>query len=417
MRKLREYVTAFKVGFFLAQREIRRANLWSTLLIISIMALTFLNLIVVRGLLVGLIAGVQKDIRQHYIGDIFLSKLEENRYIENAPFVLSVLDQIPQIMATSARYQTGGRIEANYQTRVNLTDEPNTAGGLVFGIDPVAESVVNQIDDFLIAGSYLQPGDYDQIMIGSDLLRAYSIDGEGLDNIEPGVKVRLSLNNLVREVTVKGILDSKVEQISSGIYLVDDQLRQMLGRSDYGVDEISVRLYQRSDDLLVKNILLANGIDQYSQVETYDEGEPAFVQDITNTFAILANIISGISLVVASITTFIIIFVNAVTQRQLIGIMKGIGIHWFAIVSSYMMQAWFYALIGTLAATVIIYGGLEPYVAQNPIDFPFSDGILLVPLSGTAYRACLLFVATLISGYIPAKMIVNKNTLDSILGR
>ncbi len=58
-----------------------------------------------------------------------------------------------------------------------------------------------------------------------------------------------------------------------------------------------------------------------------------------------------------------------------------------------------------------------PFVSANPIQFPFSDGILVAPYGETLFRVVLLVGATLVAGYIPARMIVKKNTLDSILGR
>ena len=45
------------------------------------------------------------------------------------------------------------------------------------------------------------------------------------------------------------------------------------------------------------------------------------------------------------------------------------------------------------------------------------DGILVAPIGETLFRVFLLVVTTLIAGFIPAWMIVRRNTLDSILGR
>jgi ABC-type antimicrobial peptide transport system permease subunit len=36
---------------------------------------------------------------------------------------------------------------------------------------------------------------------------------------------------------------------------------------------------------------------------------------------------------------------------------------------------------------------------------------------GAAIRIAILMVVTLLAGYIPAKIIVRRNTLDAILGR
>jgi acetoin utilization transport system permease protein len=109
--------------------------------------------------------------------------------------------------------------------------------------------------------------------------------------------------------------------------------------------------------------------------------------------------------------------VNAITRRKFIGILKGIGIHPKAIEFSYILQSIFYALIGSLIGLIILYGLLIPFVDVHPINFPFSDGIIYAPLIGTLVRIAILLVFTILAGYIPARMIVKKNTLDAILGR
>ena len=162
---------------------------------------------------------------------------------------------------------------------------------------------------------------------------------------------------------------------------------------------------------------MRTGIGQYAKVQTFEEGEPKFLKDIKDTFALLGNMISSIGLVVASITIFIVIFINAITRRKFIGILKGIGISGKTIEISYLFQSIFYALSGSAIGLILLYGILVPYVNSHPINFPFSDGILVATISGTFLRVALLVFATMIAGYIPARMIVRKNTLDAILGR
>jgi len=82
-----------------------------------------------------------------------------------------------------------------------------------------------------------------------------------------------------------------------------------------------------------------------------------------------------------------------------------------------MFQSLFYAIIGSAIGLAILYGFLVPFVSAHPIQFPFSDGVLVAPFGETMVRVILLVIATIIAGYIPARMIVKKNTLDSILGR
>lgn len=97
--------------------------------------------------------------------------------------------------------------------------------------------------------------------------------------------------------------------------------------------------------------------------------------------------------------------------------MKGIGISPKAIQVSYIIQAFFYGVVGSVIGLVLTFGLLKPYFDANPIDFPFSDGILVATPLGSLVRVIILLVVTLAAGYIPAKLIVRRNTLDSILGR
>ena len=104
-----------RIGFFLALRQVRRASKWTTGLIIFVMTLTFLNLVVVSGILVGLIEGSVEANKTYYTSDVILSNLSKKDYIEQTPKVLSIVEALPEAQAISARYIQGGAIENNYQ--------------------------------------------------------------------------------------------------------------------------------------------------------------------------------------------------------------------------------------------------------------------------------------------------------------
>lgn len=410
-----------KIAWFMASRQILRSNIWTTLLIIGVMVLTFLNLVVVSGILVGLIEGSVRAFKQYYTGDVIVSTLQQKDYIESSSAVISQIEQVPGVDKYSARYVEGVSIEANYRTRTDDDTKPNSSGGNAVGIDPVKENELTSLSKFVVEGEYLERDDYDKVLIGAYLLKKYlPIDSPGfgaLENIAPGTKVRISFGTTTREFTVKGILKSKVDQVSMSVYFVDSQLRGLIGRNDFNVDEISMKLVPGTDPNEVTRRLKAAGVDQVAKVQTFEEAEPKFIKDMKATFALLGNLISLIGLVVAVITVFIVIYINAVTRRKFIGIAKGIGISGRAIEFSYVLQSFFYAVCGSLIGLVMVYLFLEPYFNAHPIDFPFSDGILVAPLLGSLFRVGLLIGATILAGYIPARMIVRKNTLDSILGR
>jgi len=389
-------------------------------LIIFVMVLTFLNLVVISGILVGLLQGAVDAVRTKYTSDVIVSTLSDKSYIEGSQNLLALIDTLPEVEAVTARYREGGILEANYKTRKE-TDKANTAAAQIVGVDPIKENVVTNIAEDIVEGSFLAPGDYDKVVLGYYLLKQYipieSPAFSTLENVGVGTKIRLQVGDVTREVTVKGILKTKVDEIALRAFMIDSQFRSMIGRSDGNVTEISIKLKEGADPIAVRETLERSGVGTYAKVQTYQDAQPQAFKDIINTFNMLGAMFSSIGLVVASITIFSVIFVNALTRRKFIGILKGIGISGRAIEVSYVFQSIFYAVIGSAAGLALVYGFLVPYFVRNPIDFPFSDGILVAPLEQTLFRVGLLIISTVIAGYIPAWMIIRRNTLDSILGR
>lgn len=410
-----------QIGFFLAVRQIKRSTLWSTILIIAVMTLTFLNLVVVSGILVGLIEGAQYAVRERYTSDVIISNLRENKFIEDSPRVLRVAETLPNVEAISPRYVVNGVAEANYQFRTDPNAIPEEVGTQIVGIDINKEDAVSGISDLVVEGRYLQEGDFDKVVLGSMLLAKYlQIDSEAfpaLKDVEIGSKIRLTIGDVVREVEVVGITKSKVDEIDRRIFMLDSQVRSMMGTSEFNLDEIAISLTDEKYADATKQALIANGIDKLAKVQTYIDAQPKFLQDIKKTFALLGAMISSIGLAVAAITIFIVIFINAITRQKYIGIMKAIGINAKAIEISYVFQSLFYAVIGSVIGLFILYVLLVPYFDANPINFPFSDGILVAPFGSTMFRITLLVLTTVVAGFIPSRIIVKKNTLDSILGR
>ena len=409
-----------RIGFFLALRALRRASLWTTGLIIFVMVLTFLNLVVISGILVGLLQGAVDDRRVQYTSDVFISRLDDKKYIENSPNLVALVASLPEVEAVSPRVTEGGTLEANYKTRKD-SDKPNTAVAQIMGINPRSENAVSGLSRYIIGGTFLEPDDYDKVLIGSFLLKEYvPVEAPGLyalKNVKPGSQIRVSLAGVTHEVTVKGILKTKVQDVSRNLYMLDTQLRGIVGRSDGNVMQVAVKLKDGADPVAVRDTLIRSGADKDAKVQTFEDAQPQAFKDIINTFGMLGTVFSSIGLIVASVTIFIVIFVNALTRRKFIGILKGIGVSGRAIEISYVFQSIFYAVVGSSLGLAFVYGFLVPHFAAHPINFPFSDGILVAPVQQTFLRVGLLVVSTVIAGYLLAWMIIRKNTLDSILGR
>lgn len=413
--------SVLRVAFLLGLRQIKRANVWTTALIIFIMMLTFLNLVGVSGILVGLIEGSVKANREQYTGNVLLSTPKGENYIEGSQDILATLGTISEVKNFSARFLDSANVEANYRDRRDPTALRDSVGAQVAGIDVGRENDVVNLAEYVKEGEYLEPGDDQYILMGKNMIQRYTSEfGEGfdtLDDIFPGTRVRLSANGKVKEYTVKGIIDSKVDQTSFRIFMTDSEFIRFFGRDSLNINEVSVVASAGVSEERLKDIIVKSGLGTHAKVQTSEEAIPQFLVDIKVAFALLGNIIGSVGIIVASITIFIIIFINAVTRRKYIGILKAIGIEARAIKLAYIFQSIFYAVSGALLGLLVVYGVMVPGFNKHPIDFPFSDGILVAPIESTMMKFVLLLIVTLIAGYIPASLIIRKNTLDSILGR
>lgn len=412
--------TSLPVGWFLASRQLKRSNIWTTFLIIFIMTMTFLNLVVVNGVLIGLVEGSSIAYRAQYSGDLIISDLKNSRFIENTNGIKNFLSSLPEVKSYSGRTLVGGKVESNYKTKASPTAKSDEIGVVISGINPEEENQVTGLKSLVVEGEYLSYDDSDGILIGSNLLARYSRGVPGnntIGNAEVGTKVRLILGGITKEVKIKGVVKSKIGNVGQRIYMLDSQLRKLIGRPDKNVNEIAVDLVDTTTPAYIKQILVDSHFDHYALIQTWEESQGSFFKDLATTFVALGAMIGSIGIAVASITVFIVIFINAVTRRKYIGILKGIGICGLSIEISYIIQSLFYAVVGSSIGLLLLYGLIKPYLDKNPIDFPFSDGILVAPLDGTLLRIGILLFITLLAGYIPARLIVKKNTLNSILGR
>lgn len=425
MLKKKSYFSRFandaRVGLFLSKRELLRANKWTTSLIIFVMTLTFLNLVVVSGILVGLIRGSIDAYGRYIIGDVAVAPLVKKADIDHTPEIIEQIKNLPKYLNHVVRYTGSASIESDYRSSIKQGETRDKVPAILYGIDPEAERRFSTLPNRVIDGSFLDAGDSDSVVIGANLIKTYTnIEDPAFKQLKEakvGSKVLLSTGSVSKEYVVKGVIKSKVD-VDTSVMMLDSEVRKLMNQSDLDAGQIAMHVIGGLDSAEShKQILLDQGVGEWGRVQLLSEGIPKFVKDMENTFAILGTALSVIGLAVSSITIFIVIFVNAITRRRYIGILKGVGISHRAIEISYVTQAVFYAIIGSAIGLLLVFFLIKPGIAAHPIDFPFADGILVATASGSFGRALVLLISTIIAGYIPARIIIKQNTLSAILGR
>jgi len=438
---MKQFLNALSLGFFLAVRQVVRGSKWSTGLIVLIMMLTFLNLVATSGFLVGIIEGASRGFKEQWTGDLFITNRSEKQYIERTSDIESLLSSFPQIESYTSRIIAGAKIEANWEEKRTKDDE-NSVSNQIAGINPEKEDATTHLSREVVEGEWLRNDDPRGIVLGSAYLAKYSRVADLvslLRDVQPGDIVRVTVTGAKAEVTpeqnfattldlttsqsvtqdfiVRGILNSKVQFVASRAYILDSELKKMLGKTDSDVSEISIIMKSGVDPYEVKTPLLDNGFGEYAKINTAEEGSPEFLVNIKLFFTIIGNILGSVSVIVSLITIFIIIYINALTRRRQIGIMKAVGVTPFAIEFSYICQALFYVLIGSVLALSIIFLGLKPLIDAHPIDTPFARIVLVAEPLSVFIKFFLVIMVSIVAGYLPARIIVNTNTLNAILGR
>lgn len=378
------------------------------------------------GILVGFARASLNTYPQYFSGDIFIIPATNKVTIQDTENVLSVVKSLPTLKTFSIRETGSGILEYNYENKVRPTDLAESASGTVAGIDPVAEDHFSQLSRAIVAGSYLTPNDADEIMIGSNLIQKYAtvrgaalaVGSKILKTADIGSRVRLTVNGVQKDYRIKGVFTTNSIFVDSRIYLVSSSLRQMTQNDALNANEIAIRLQPGSSNEQAKKYLI-NNLHHNNDiiVETADEALPSSIFTIIDALGRLGNLVGGIALMVSAVTIFIVIYVNAVTRRKFIGILKGIGISSNAIAISYILQALFYAVCGIVISSVFILGLLKPYIDLHPIVFASISASLAIGMGDVVPKGIALIITALISGFIPAWLVTRQNTLDAILGR
>src|SRR5882672_1571605 len=201
------------VGFFLAVRDIKRNNPWTTALIILVISLTFFNMLFLNGILVGFASAAIGTYPQYYSGNVLIIPSTNKTSIEDTNTIVSVIRSLSTVKSVSVRDTASGLLEYNYQNKLRPTDLSESASGTTAGIDPVAEDKMSHLSNAMVAGSFLSPSDADDIIIGSNLIQKYAtvrgavlaVGSKVLQKADVGSRVRLTINGVQKEVTIKGV--------------------------------------------------------------------------------------------------------------------------------------------------------------------------------------------------------------------
>ncbi len=418
--KINNTKLVIRTAFFIAFKSILRGSFTVKFVTVFILLLTFLNLIVVGGLLVGITEDVGAKVKNSLTGDVFIEPAKEYNFIQSSNEIFSLLRNTDSF-SYSPRLTSGATIEYGYSTMTGGRN-PARASAVIAGIEPSSELKVTSIDKHIISGSFLDENDSNSIVLGSSLVDGYTSGRQGTDatlgHVLVGEKVRIRFpNNITHEFIVAGILNSKSSVVDQRAFINEKILRQLLGVQGYSYSEIAISIHDNTTASYISNSVRDVSMGDRNDVKLSSEAVPSAVNDLKKAFGLIGNIVSATALLVGIVTVFVIIFVNASSRRRYLGILKAQGISAPTLILSYVFQIIFYVIIGVILGAITLFALLQPHFASHPLSLPMADGHLLLTPEYVSIRVLLLFISSIISAFIPAWLIIRQNTLDAILGR
>lgn len=397
-----------KVSSFLAYRSIVQGHKGTILLTVFIMSLAFVNLMFVTSLFGGLIETTNNQIVDTMYGNIVIEPRADEKWIADASNIQKKVDAVPGVVGSSAQYKCGATI--------SYEDESGT--WVVYSIDPSREETVTNIHEMLVEGEYLTRSDRDEIVIGKEISGTHGamFKQESLKGVEVGEKVSVVFpNGVKKEYRVKGIFDSSFISSDPRAFITKKEAEAVLEIGDRA-SQILVRIDETNKGNEDKYITTFKELGIGEEIKSW-KSYTGLTESMVKSFDIIKKLISGIGLLVAVITIFIVIYVNTINKQKQMGILRAVGIKESVIMGSFVLQAIFFAVCGSIIGLISFSFAVAPYFVTHPLHFPMGDVSLLISYHEIVINLASLITASLIAGFIPSWMSVRENILDSIWGR
>lgn len=398
----------WRVSLYLAARAIHRGNRSTLLLTILIIALVMVLMNFLGMIISGVVTLYNDQMIDYQYGHVTIEPRDKETAITGASALVKRLKQIPGVKG----------VTAHSATAVTITNPRNgkfQSKSLV-AFDPGDEAEVTKYPDAIIDGDYLTKGDTDQILIGS-LLAGNDDEAQdklpSLGGIKVGDRVEVAYSNgVVKTYRVKGIYESLGALIDSGAFVTQEEMESIMHQGDTAT-EILVRGPSIAGATDLKYTIMEYGVA--AKVKTWSERGKGILGDAVSALNLVKNIMTFVSLIVASVVVFIVTYINIINRKKQIGILKAIGVRKQVIVGSYLLQVLFQCACGIVTGIVML-NGICLLLTVYRIRFPMGDLIPEIEYGSVAISIVLLFLVSLFSAFVPARQVTNEEILDAMRG-
>jgi putative ABC transport system permease protein len=402
-----------RVAIFLVYKSITRGNKFTLVLTIMVTILAFINIIFTSAFMNGAISEAYQQAKENYVSNIVILPALDEKYITQVQQLKTKIDTMPGVIASCSRYAMSGVIR--YDPEKDNADVREKAWSIK-SINPPEEVKVTSLQNFMIAGRYLDENDRDQILMGREITGGHgaSFEISSLKGAQIGDEISITYGNGVkRTYKLKGIYNTYFPLADLNVFITEKEMESIIG-----VHNRASEILIKTDGSVPENVyidrLRTMGVEK-EQLNVWMDFI-GYISGLTQTFDIIKGIVTMIGLLVAGITIFIVIFIATVNRRKQIGILRAIGMKERIIIMSYVLQAAFYAVLGIITGEFIIHMLLIPYFIQHPFPMPIGMVSLVLVRQDMIVGIISMLVVSVVSGFIPSWMVTRQNIIQAIWG-
>jgi putative ABC transport system permease protein len=401
-------IKSLRVAGLLAGASIKRGNIGVILLIIIILTIISLNSLFIPGLLQGLISGANSQLRNTYSSDIIVESSTAQPLLSNVDSLINKIDAIDGVAGAAPINVIG----AQFVFGTQRTDAD------VYSVQPDMENQVFTINKSMIEGTYLSPGDTDQIILGVQLAGAskpnLDLYARSLLTVRAGDVVNVIYGDgLQKSYTVKGIFYTEFLQTDIEAFVTQTEMEKINPLTKNAASSIHVKVKSDSDIPDVINKI--NGIQSGFKILKWED-YAGIVRSLTDSFNIINVILNVINLLIAGITVFIVTYIDVVNRKRQIGVQRAIGITPGSITLSYLMRAVFYSVTAIVLAILLFAFVVAPLETRYPFYFPFGAVYLVIGPADILRMTVIVISVSLLASFLPVRGIMKMKIMDAIWG-
>jgi putative ABC transport system permease protein len=393
-----------QIAFYLAIKNIfSRPSLF--LLVVGVVAVSFTNSLFMSGVFSGMIRSMEGGLIDSTYSNIVIEPEEDDPYFEDAASIMKNIESVRGVEAVTRRINLDAILEHDDRTVPPL---------FLVGIDPDREAELSNIPEKIRDGSYLEPSDSKEILLGADIANIHHQNlkpDEDTLGVEIGERVNvLHANGFKDEYRVKGIYFSKALIVDHMAMIPISDAEDILGKTDIAT-QILVKVPKGEEVSYIQEFRMI-GIE--GKIFTWKE-KGSFVNFITNSYTVISAIVTSFSLMTVAIALFIVLYIQVTNRKKQIGILKAVGLDDRIIFLAYILQSVIYGIFGLIFG-IMLFQLVYTYFESNPLETALGDVVPFQDSRTLAFNGLLIICISMVGGFIPSYYAAKENIIRSLWG-